>query len=57
VAIRGRTSASGVLCQSDQGEDWDKKTRKKAMEREKAASDSHHVPTSVDAYTDDALKE
>ena len=27
------------------------------MEREKAASDSHHVPTSVDAYTVADLKE
>jgi hypothetical protein len=27
------------------------------LEREKVASDSNHVPTSVDAYTDDALKE
>jgi hypothetical protein len=34
-----------------------KKTRKKALEREKVASDSNHVPTSVDANTDDALKE
>ena len=29
----------------------DKKARKKALEREKVASDSNHVPTSVDAYT------
>ena len=35
----------------------EKKTRKKALEREKAESDSNHVPTSVDAYTDAALKE
>jgi len=35
----------------------EKKTRKKALEREKAESDSNHVPTSVDAYTDDALNE
>jgi hypothetical protein len=35
----------------------EKKTRKKALECEKAESDSNHVPTSVDAYTDAALKE
>ena len=35
----------------------DKKARKKALEREKVAIDSNHVPTSVDAYTDDTLKE
>ena len=35
----------------------EKKTRKKAMEREKAESDSNHVPTSVDAYTDASIKE
>jgi hypothetical protein len=35
----------------------DKKARKRALEREKVASDSNHVPTSVDVYTDDALKE
>ena len=27
------------------------------MEREKASSDNNHVSTSVDAYTNDALKE
>ena len=32
-------------------------TRKKALEREKVKTDSNHVPTSVDAYTDGALKE
>jgi hypothetical protein len=59
VTIRGRTIASGVLCQADQGEDCHRKedTQELALEREKAASDSNHVPTSVDAHTDDALKE
>ena len=32
-------------------------TRKKALEREVAKTDNNHVPTSVDAYTDDALEE
>jgi len=35
----------------------EKKTCEKALEREKAEIDSNHVPTSVDAYTDDALNE
>ena len=33
-----------------------KTTRAKAIEREVAKNDSNHVPTSVDAYTDAALK-
>jgi len=32
-------------------------TRKKALDREKVKTDSNHVPTSVDAYNDGALKE
>ena len=32
-------------------------TRKKALDREKVKTDSNHVPTSVDAYNDDALEE
>ncbi len=35
----------------------ERKTRKKTLEREKAESDSNHVPTSVDAYTESTLKE
>ena len=60
MAIRGRTIASGVLCQANPGQDWsrqDKKARTRALAREKVASDNNHVPISVDAYTDDALEE
>jgi hypothetical protein len=31
--------------------------RKNALDREKVSTDSNHVPTSVDAYTDRALRE
>ncbi len=32
-------------------------TRKKALDREKVKTDRNHVPTSADAYSDDALEE
>jgi hypothetical protein len=32
-------------------------TRKKALDRKNVKTDSNHVPTLVDAYTDGALKE
>jgi len=58
VAIRGRTSSSGVLRQEAQGEDWHRKEdTQEPLEREKSESNSNHVPTLVDAYTDAALKE
>jgi len=58
VAIRGRTIASGVLCQTDQGEDCHRKEdTQEGSGARKAESDSNHIPTSVDAYTDDALNE
>ena len=34
-----------------------KTTREKALDREKVKTESNHVPTSVDAYSDDALME
>jgi 3-polyprenyl-4-hydroxybenzoate decarboxylase len=33
-----------------------KATQQRALDREQAKTDSNHVPTSVDAYTDDALQ-
>jgi hypothetical protein len=53
----GRSLAEFLARQIKEKTGSDKKARKKALEREKVASDSNHVPTSVDAYTDDALKE
>ena len=53
----GRSLAEFLARQIKEKTGSDKKVRKKALEREKVASDSNHVPTSVDAYTDDALKE
>jgi len=53
----GRSLAEFFATQIKEKTDTDKKTRKKALEREKVAGDNNHVPTSVDAYTDDALKE
>jgi hypothetical protein len=34
-----------------------KATRRMVLDRKQVKTDSNHVPTSVDAYTDDALKE
>ena len=53
----GRSLAEFLARQIKEKTGSDKKVCKKALEREKVASDSNHVPTSVDAYTDDALKE
>ena len=53
----GRSLAEFFVRQIKEKTDTEKKTRKKALEREKAESDSYHVPTSVDAYTVVALKE
>jgi hypothetical protein len=52
----GRSLAEFFVRQIKEKTGTEKKTRKKALEREKAESDSNHVPTSVDAYTDDVLK-
>jgi hypothetical protein len=53
----GRLLAEFFVRQIKEKTDTEKKTRKKALEREKAESDSYHVPTSVDAYTNDTLNE
>jgi len=53
----GRSLAEFFARQIKEKTNTDKKTRKKALEREKASSDNNHVSTSVDAYTNDALKE
>ena len=53
----GRSLAEFFARQIKEKTGTEKKTSKKALEREQAASISNHVPTSVDAYTDDALKE
>ena len=47
----GRSLAEFFARQIKEKTGSDKKARKKALEREKVASDSNHVPTSVDAYT------
>ena len=58
MAIRGRTITSGVLRQASQGEDCHRKEdTQEGSGARKAESDSNHIPTSVDAYTDDALNE
>ncbi len=53
----GRSRAEFLARQIKEKTGSDNKKRKKALEREKVASDNNHVPTSVDAYTGDALKE
>ena len=53
----GRSLAEFLARQIKEKTGSDNKKRKKALEREKVASDNNHVPTSVDAYTGDALKE
>jgi len=53
----GRALAEFFARQLKEKTGTERKTRKKALEREKAESDSNHVPTSVDAYTKAALKE
>ncbi len=53
----GRSLAEFFARQIKEKTGTEKKTRKKALEREKAESDSNHVPTSVDAYTNDTLNE
>jgi hypothetical protein len=53
----GRALAEFFARQLKEKTGTEKKIRKKALEREKTESDSNHVPTSVDAYTEAALKE
>ena len=53
----GRALAEFFARQLKEKTGTERKTRKKALEREKAESDSYHVPTSVDAYTNDTLNE
>ena len=53
----GRALAEFFARQLKEKTGTEKKIRKKALEREKAESDSNHVPTTVDAYTEAALKE
>jgi len=53
----GRSLAEFFVRQIKEKTGTEKKTRKKTLDREKAESDSNHVPTSVDAYTDDSLNE
>ena len=53
----GRALAEFFARQLKEKTRTEKKTCEKALEREKAEIDSNHVPTSVDAYTDDALNE
>jgi hypothetical protein len=58
VAPRGRTDASDVFCQTNQGQDWIRgHAQKSAGARENVKTDIHLVPTSVDSYTVGALKE
>jgi len=57
VAIRGRTSVAEFFARQFKEKTGTKVMRAKAVEREVAKNDSNHVPTSVDAYTDAALKE
>ena len=56
MAIRGRTSVAEFFARQFKEKTGTKVMRAKAIEREIAKNDSNHVPTSVDAYTDAALK-